>query len=94
MLRPIRQRQNKDWVKKIMTRPFAQESELVNFIRLHLEDLYEAYYQAEQESDESLMDYVQGSIDTTEVYLVKSGVEKYMSYEEFLEIATANWKKV
>lgn len=94
MLRPIRQRQDKDWVKKIMTRPFAQESELVNFIRLHLEDLYEAYYQAEQENDESLMDYVQGSIDSTQVYLVKSGLEKYMSYEEFLEIATAEWKKV
>lgn len=90
----IRQRQNKDWVKKIMTRAFPGESELVNFIRLHLEDLYEAFYQAEQEGDESLMDYCQGSIDTTHVYLVKSGLEKYMSYEEFLDIATANWKKV
>lgn len=90
----IRQRQNKDWVKKIMTRAFPGESELVNFIRLHLEDLYEAYYQAEQEGDSSLQDYVQGSIDTTEVYLVKSGVEKYMSYDDFLAIANGEWKKV
>jgi hypothetical protein len=81
-------------VKKIMTGTFPGESELVNFIRLHLEDLYEAFYQAEQEGDDSLMDYVQGSIDTTHVYLVKSGLEKYMSYEEFLDIATAEWKKV
>jgi hypothetical protein len=77
-----------------MTGTFPGESELVNFIRLHLEDLYEAFYQAEQEGDDSLMDYVQGSIDTTHVYLVKSGLEKYMSYEEFLDIATAEWKKV
>ena len=94
MLRAIRQRQDRDWVKKVMTRPFAQDSELVNFIRLHLEELYEAYYQAEQEGDSSLQDYVQGSIDTTEVYLVKSGVEKYMSYDDFLEIANGEWKKV
>ena len=94
MLRPIRQRQNKDWVKKIMTRPFAEESELINFIRLHLEDLYEAYYQAEQEGDSSLQDYVQGSIDTTEVYLVKSGINNYMGYDDFLAIANGEWKKV
>lgn len=94
MLRPIRQRQDKDWVKKIMTRSFTNDSELIIFMKRHLEELYEAYYQAEQENDESLMDYCQGSIDSTHVYLVKSGAEKYMSYEEFLEIATAEWKKV
>lgn len=91
---PIRQRQNKDWVKKLMTRSFIADSELITFMIRHIEELYEEFYLAEQEGDDSLMDYVQGSIDTSHVYLVKSGVEKYMSYEDFLEIATANWKKV
>lgn len=77
-----------------MTRPFPGESELINFIKQHLESLYEAFHEAEQEDDESLMDYCQGSIDTTHVYLVKSGVDNYMTYEQYLDIVNGEWKRV
>lgn len=75
-----------------MSRPFPGESELIRFIKSHIQDLYEEFYKAEQEGDDSLMDYVQGSIDTSHVYLLKSGVENYMTYEQFLDIVTADWK--
>lgn len=81
-------------VKRIMTRPFPEESNLIRFMHSHLVELYDSYHEAEQEGDDSLMDYVQGSIDTTHVYLIKSGEEKYMTYEQFLDIATAEWKPV
>lgn len=81
-------------VKRIMTRPFSNDSELITFMKRHIEELYEEFYKAEQEGDDSLMDYVQGSIDTTHVYLIKSGEEKYMTYEQFLDIVTAEWKPV
>lgn len=77
-------------VRKFMTKPFPGEPELIEFIKLHLETIYQSYYEAEQEGDESTMEYCQGSIDTTHVYLIKSGVEP-MEYEEYLEIANAEW---
>lgn len=75
-----------------MSRPFPEESNLIKFIQLHMVELYDAYHEAEQEGDDSLMDYVQGSIDTTHVYLHKSGVDKYMTYEDYLELSTLEWK--
>lgn len=80
-------------VRKFMTRPFDEQDDLVNFMKLHLETIYQSYYEAEQEGDESLMDYCQGSIDSTQVYLIKSGVTP-IDYEEYLELANAEWKKV
>ena len=76
-----------------MTRPFPEESNLIEFMNLHLNTLYDAFREAEEEHDNSLMDYVQGSIDTTHVYLVKSGVTP-IEYEDYLELAQAEWKKV
>lgn len=76
-----------------MSRPFPEESNLISFMTLHLQELYESLYEQEIEGDESFQDYVQGSIDTTHVYLHKSGVDNYMTYEEYLELATANWKR-
>lgn len=76
-----------------MSRPFPGESELISFLKLHIESIYESYHQAEQEEDYSLMDYCQGSIDTTEVYLLKAGVTDYTTYEQYLETATAEWRK-
>jgi hypothetical protein len=76
-----------------MTRPFPGDSELIRFITIHLNELYDVYTQATEDGDESLSDYVQGSIDTTHVYLHKSGVTP-VEYEEYLEIATAEWKRV
>lgn len=76
-----------------MSRPFPEESNLIIFMKAHLQDLYEAYHEAEQEEDYNLMDYTQGCIDSTHVYLVKSGVENYMTYEQYLDLTTAEWKK-
>ena len=78
---------------KDKSRDFPDNDTLVNFMKLHLHDLYDSYTEAEQEGDESLMDYTQGSIDTTHVYLLKSGVTP-MEYEEYLEIVNAEWKRV
>lgn len=75
------------------SRDFPDNDTLVNFMKAHLSDLYDSYTEAEQEGDESLMDYCQGSIDTTHVYLLKSGVTP-MEYEEYLEIVNAEWKRV
>lgn len=75
-----------------MSRPFPEESNLITFMSLHLQELYDSYHEAEQEGDDSLMDYVQGSIDTTHVYLHKSGVDNYMTYEQYLDNVTAEWK--
>jgi hypothetical protein len=86
-------RQNNERIVKLMTRPFPEESNLVEFVKLHLNELYDSYIEAENDQDYSLMDYVQGSIDTTHVYLLKSGVTP-MEYEEYLELAQSNWKKV
>jgi uncharacterized hydantoinase/oxoprolinase family protein len=74
-----------------MTKPFPGDSELIRFMTVHLVELFDHYTEAEQEGDESLMDYVQGSIDTTQVYLNKSGV-KPQEYEDYLELANAEWK--
>tara|TARA_B110000259_G_scaffold66166_1_gene77953 strand:- start:1457 stop:1690 length:234 start_codon:yes stop_codon:yes gene_type:complete len=74
-----------------MTKPFPAESELIRFMVLHLTELYDSYTEAEQEGDNSLMDYVQGSIDSTHVYLTKSGMQ-YQEYEDYLELANATWK--
>jgi hypothetical protein len=75
-----------------MTKPFPGDSELIRFMIIHLSDLYDEYTRAEQEGDVSLQDYVLGSIDSTQVYLSKSGM-KYMEYEDYLEIKQADWKK-
>lgn len=77
---------------KDKTRDFPDNDTLVNFMKLHLHDLYDAYAEAEQENDYSLMDYVQGSIDTTHVYLIKSGAQ-YKEYEDYLELVNLEWKK-
>lgn len=75
-----------------MSRPFPEESNLIKFMHLHLVELYDSYHEAEQEGDDSLMDYTQGCIDSTHVYLIKSGVDKYMTYEDYLELSTLEWK--
>ena len=77
---------------KDKSRDFPDNDTLVNFMKLHLEELYDSYAEAEQEGDYSLMDYVQGSIDTTHVYLIKSGVTP-REYEDYLELVNLEWKR-
>ena len=77
---------------KHKTRDFPDNDTLVDFMRIHLYELYDSYTEAEQEGDESLMDYCQGSIDTTHVYLIKSGAQ-YKEYEDYLELVNLEWKR-
>lgn len=74
-----------------MSKSFVKDSELIKYMTFHLEELYDALTKAEQENDYSTMDYCQGSIDSTHVYLIKSGVSP-MEYEAYLEIVTRDWK--
>lgn len=77
---------------KDKTNDFPNSNTLLDFMKLHLYELYDAYAEAEQEGDESLMDYCQGSIDTTHVYLIKSGMD-FKEYEDYLELVNLEWKK-
>jgi hypothetical protein len=86
-------RKSKERLIQSMTKPFPGDSELIRFMTIHLNELYDSYTEAEQEGDNSLMDYVQGSIDSTHVYLSKSGMQ-YQEYEDYLELANAEWRKV
>ena len=81
----------KERLIKSMTKPFPGDSELIRFMTIHLTELYDEYSKAEQEDDGGIMDYVQGSIDSTHVYLSKSGMQ-YQEYEDYLELANAEWK--
>lgn len=74
-----------------MSKPFPEESNLIKFMSLHLMELYDEYHKAEQEGDETFMDYTQGCIDTTHVYMLKSGVTP-MEYESYLELSNLEWK--
>jgi hypothetical protein len=75
-----------------MSKPFPGDSELIRFMTIHLNELYDHYHDAEEDGDFSLMDYVQGSIDSTHVYLSKSGME-YMEYDRYVELVkNADWK--
>ena len=64
------------------TRDFEKLDQLTSFMVQHLYGLYD---QAEELEDYSHdWDYVHGSIDTTQVYLLKSGV-KFMTQDEYIE---------
>jgi hypothetical protein len=73
-----------------MTKPFTKDSELIRFMVIHLNELYDRYTVAEEEGDR---EYTQGRIDSTHIYLGKSGMQ-YMEYEDYLELSQADWKKV
>lgn len=80
----MRHKQTKEYVLQYKSRDFPDNDVLVNFMQAHLYELYDEYKTAEGQQDESLMDYIQGSIDTTHVYLYKSGVTPidYEAYQE------------
>lgn len=62
------------------------------FAEGHLHGLYESYLTYEQDGEDGMLDYVQGSIDTTHVFMYKLGMIP-MEYEEWLEKSQAGWKK-
>ena len=73
------------------TREFEAIEQLTSFMVQHL---YELYDQAEELSETSHdWDYVIGGIDTTQVYLLKSGVE-FLTHDEYIEkVENAKWVK-
>jgi hypothetical protein len=73
------------------TKDFWKMEQLTNFMVQHL---YELYDQAEELEDYSHdWDYVIGGIDTTQVYLLKSGVE-FLTHDQYIEkVENAKWVK-
>ena len=66
--------------------------QLTDFIVQHLYGLYDHLEEIVEFSDD--WDYIQGSIDTTEVYLIKCGVE-YMDHNAYIEYRDSlQWRKI
>ena len=65
--------------------------QLTDFMVQHLYELYDQLEEIVEFSDD--WDYVQGSIDTTEVYLIKCGVE-YLDHTAYIEkVDSQKWAK-
>jgi hypothetical protein len=73
------------------TRDFVDIKQLTDFMVQHLYELYDHLEEIEEYSDD--WDYIQGSIDTTEVYLLKCGVE-YLDHTAYIEkVDNQKWVK-
>ena len=64
------------------TRDFEKLDQLTSFMVHHLYGLYDQLEEVVEFSDD--WDYIQGSIDTTQVYLLKSGVE-FLDLTQYIE---------
>ena len=87
----IRQRQNRERTLSSKTRDFDSFEQLTDYLVTHLYHLYDSVDTSNFDNPEN--DYSLGGIDTTQHYLLKCGVE-FMDYEEYLELVTAEWKRV
>ena len=66
--------------------------QLTDFMVYHLYGLYDQLEEVVEFSDD--WDYLQGSIDTTQVYLLKSGVE-FLDHTAYIEkIEGAKWTAI
>ena len=73
------------------TKDFWKMEQLTNFMVQHLYELYDQSEELEEFSSD--WDYVQGSIDTTQVYLLKSGVE-FLDHTAYIEkVDNQKWVK-
>ena len=73
-----------------MSKPNTFEK-LTGFMVLHLYSLYDEIDTNDWDNLDN--DYVQGSIDTTQVYLLKSGVG-FLDHTEYIEkVGNAKWIK-
>ena len=84
-----------EWAKLTKTKDFVTLEQLKNFILTHLYELYDSKAELEKEygEDSIYVDYVIGSIDTTQVYLYKAGV-KFLEETDYIEKVTdPNWKR-
>ena len=74
------------------TRDFEKLDQLTSFMVHHLYGLYDQLEEVVEFSDD--WDYIQGSIDTTQVYLLKSGVE-FLDHTAYIEkVDGAKWTAI
>ena len=79
-------------VKRAMTQPFTKIEQLNNYMVRHLYSLYDQIEGNDWDNLEN--DYVMGSIDTTQHYLIKSGVE-FLDQTEYIEkVEGAKWTTI
>lgn len=77
--------------RKAMTDTFKTFEQLSNYLVLHLYELYDDIERVVDFSSD--WDYLSGSIETTQVYLEKSGI-KYLDHTAYIERAeNAKWVK-
>ena len=73
------------------TRDFTELEQLENFMVNHLYLLYDELENTEEFSND--WDYISGSIDTTQVYLLKSGAD-FLDHTAYIEkVENAKWVK-
>ena len=78
-------------VKMAMTKPFTKIEQLNNYMVRHLYSLYDQIEGNDWDNLEN--DYVMGSIDTTQHYLIKSGVE-FLDHTAYIEkVESQKWVK-
>jgi hypothetical protein len=91
MILTLRQKLSKDWTKRFMTDTFKNMEQLENYMVQHLYSLYDQI--GENDWDNLENDYIQGSIDTTQHYLLKSGVE-FLDESAYIEkVESQKWVK-
>jgi hypothetical protein len=77
--------------RMLKTKDFVTLEQLTSFMVDHLYSLYDMLEEFEEFSDD--WEFTQGSIETTEVYLLKAGVE-YLDHTAYIELAQSKeWKK-
>ena len=79
-------------VKRAMTKPFTKIEQLNNYMVRHLYSLYDQIEGNDWDNLEN--DYIMGSIDTTQHYLIKSGVE-FLDHTAYIEtLEGAKWTAI
>ena len=88
----IIKRQNRVWAARVTkTKDFDKLNQLTDFMVSHLYSLYDSIDEVEEFSED--WDYLSGSIDTTQVYLLKCGVE-FMEHTAYIEyVDSLKWEK-
>jgi hypothetical protein len=77
--------------RMLKTKDFVTLEQLTSFMVDHLYSLYDMLEEFEEFSDD--WEFTQGSIETTEVYLLKAGVE-YLDHTAYIEkVENAKWRK-
>ena len=78
-------------VRRHMTRPFQNMEQLENYMVQHLYSLYDQIEDNDWDNLEN--DYIMGSIDTTQHYLIKSGVD-FLDQTAYIEkVESQKWVK-